>query len=179
MKLPEGYEELTGKQCPPNSVCKLRKSKQASSQWNHKLSSVILGDGLTRTHSDHSLFIKYLDQVFLDVLVYVDDILIISNNDSATNALKDVLKFTFKLRGLGQEIGFLGFEIARNSDWIYLNQQKYVVELLEEAGLLVQNIINSYGTKSQTLYHIRYCVTRCFCVKTSCGSVLILDTHLS
>ena len=79
MRLPEGYEEITGKKCPPNSVCKLHKSlyglKQASRQWNQKLSSVILGDGFTQTHSDHSLFIRYVDHVFLAVLVYVDDIL--------------------------------------------------------------------------------------------------------
>lgn len=80
MRLPQSYEELTGKKCPPNSVCRLHKSlyglKQASRQWNHKLSSLILGDGFA--HSDHSLFIKNIVTVFLAVLVYVDDILILS-----------------------------------------------------------------------------------------------------
>lgn len=70
----------------PNSFCKLHKSlyglKQASWQWNHKLSQVILGDGFTQTHSDHSMFIKYVDKKFLVVLVYVDVILIVGNDDS-------------------------------------------------------------------------------------------------
>lgn len=55
MRLPQGYEELTRKKVPPNSVCKLHKSlyvlKQASRKWNQKLSNVIIGDGFTPTHS--------------------------------------------------------------------------------------------------------------------------------
>lgn len=60
MKLPEGYEEITGKKVPLYSICRLHKSlyglKQESRQC-HKLSEVILGDGFKQTHSDHSLFI--------------------------------------------------------------------------------------------------------------------------
>lgn len=140
MRLPEGYELLTGKKVPPNSVCKLHKSlyglKQASRQWNLKLSTVILDDGFTQTHSDHSLFIKYVDNIFLAVLVYVDDILIVGNNDAAVTAFKNVLKAAFKLRDLGPAKYFLGFEIARNHTGISLNQRKYALELLEESGYL-------------------------------------------
>lgn len=92
MHLPQGYEELTGKQVPSNSVCKLHKSlyglMQASRQWNHKLSEVILGDGFTQTHSDHSLFIKYVDKAFLAVLVYVYDILVVGTDDSVVTTFK-------------------------------------------------------------------------------------------
>ena len=140
MKLPQGYEELTGKKVPPNSVCRLHKSlyglKQASHQWNHKLSHVITGDGFKQTHSDHSLFVKYVDKVYLVVLVYVDDILIVGNDDDAVERFKTVLKSAFKLRDLGPAKYFLGFEIARNQSGISLNQRKYALELIEEAGLL-------------------------------------------
>ena len=140
MHLPQGYEELTGKQVPSNSVCKLHKSlyglKQASRQWNHKLSEVILGDGFTQTHSDHSLFIKYVGKAFLAVLVYVYDILIVGNDDSAVTTFKMTLQSAFKLRDLGPAKYFLGFEIARNESGISINQRKYALELIEEACLL-------------------------------------------
>lgn len=110
--------------------------KQASRQWNHKLSEVILGDDFTQTHSDHSLFIKYVDKKFLAVLVYVDDIFIVGNDDSYVTAFKTVLQSAFKLRDLGPAKYFLGFEIARNDSGISINQRKYALELLEEEGLL-------------------------------------------
>lgn len=97
---------------------------------------MILGDGFTQTHSDHSLFIKYADKKFLAVLVYVDDILIVGNDDLAVTAFKTVLQTAFKLWDLGPAKYFLGFEIARNKTGILINQQKYALELLEEGGLL-------------------------------------------
>lgn len=97
---------------------------------------MILGDGFTHTHSDHSLFIKYVDRFFLAILVYVDDILIVDNDDSAVSHFKDVLKSPFKLRDLGPAKYFLSFEIARNATGISINQRKYMLELLEEAGFL-------------------------------------------
>ena len=97
---------------------------------------MILGDGFTRTHSDHSLFIKYVDNVLLAVLVYVDDILIVANDDDASVRFKEVLQSAFKLHDLGPAKYFLGFEIARNKTGISLNQRKYTLELLEEAGYL-------------------------------------------
>lgn len=97
---------------------------------------MILGDGFKQTHSDHSLFIKRVDKVYLAVLVYVDDILIIGNSDSAVTAFKEVLKSAFKLRDLGPAKYFLGFEIARNHTGIFVSQRKYTLELLEDAGYL-------------------------------------------
>lgn len=140
MTMPPGYSQLTGKSWPKNYVCKLHKSlyglKHASRQWNQKLSSVILADGFTQAPSDHSLFVKCTSDVFLAILVYVDDILLIGSNDDAVVAFKDVLKAAFKLRDLGPAKYFLGFEIARNETGISINQRKYVLELLEDAGLL-------------------------------------------
>lgn len=62
---------------------------------------MILGDGFTHTHSDHSVFINHIEIAFLGLARY-----------------------------------FLGFEIARNQIGISLNQRKYCLELVEEAGML-------------------------------------------
>lgn len=83
-----------------------------------------------------SLFITHTAEAFLAVLVYVDDIVIVSNGDSASNAFKTVLTSAFKLRDIGPARYFLGLVVARNHTGISLNQCKYCLELLVEAGML-------------------------------------------
>ncbi|CAM8998928.1 unnamed protein product [Rhodiola kirilowii] len=42
----------------------------------------------------------------------------------------------FKIKDLGQLRYFLGFEVSRSDDGLFLNQKKYALELISEAGLL-------------------------------------------
>lgn len=69
-------------------------------------------------------------------MVYVDDIVIASNDDSEVEQLKSNLKKVFKLRDLGPLRYFLGLEIARSSKGIFVCQRKYILDLLVETGLL-------------------------------------------
>lgn len=69
-------------------------------------------------------------------LVYVDDIIIASNNDSEVDTLKNQLKSYFKLRDLGSLKYLLGLEIARSSKGIHVCQRKYALDLLYETGQL-------------------------------------------
>ncbi|KAG7599135.1 GAG-pre-integrase domain [Arabidopsis suecica] len=140
MKLPPGYADKEGISLPQNAVCKLQKSlyglKQASRQWFLKFSSTLITLGFIASYADHTCFLKITDTLFLCVLVYVDDIIIASNNDSEVDILKTQLKSYFKLRDLGPLKYFLGLEIARSSEGIHICQRKYALDLLDETGLL-------------------------------------------
>ena len=67
--------------------------------------------------------------------VYVDDILIASNNVQAVEELKISLDQHFKLKDLGGLKYFLGLEIARSDKGITLCQRKYALEALKDAGI--------------------------------------------
>ena len=70
------------------------------------------------------------------LLVYVDDILITSNDVDAMVIFKQFLDNKFKLKDLGTLKFFLGLEVARTTKRLSLCQRKFTLEILSDIGLL-------------------------------------------
>ena len=105
-------------------------------QWNAKFCFVLKQIGFKQSKADYSLFTRKFDNSFIALFVYVDDILIASNNVREVEALKVSLDKHFKLKDLGGLKYFLGLEIDRSEKGISLCQRKYALEILNDAGLL-------------------------------------------
>lgn len=98
MDLPPGYhnkgESVSANTTTP-MVCKLVKSlyglKQASRQWNAKLSDTILGLGFMQSQVDHSLYVHSNGSHFTTLLIYTDDMITIGNDPTCVARLKGVL----------------------------------------------------------------------------------------
>ncbi len=136
MMLPLGFRS---KRETTNLVCKLKSLyglKQASRQWFAKFSSTILKQGFTQSKLDYSLFTRTQGTIFISLLVYVDDILIASNDMSTMHALKDSLHAEFKLKDLGNLKYFLGLEVAKSAKGISLCQRKYALDIISGSGML-------------------------------------------
>lgn len=135
MKLPPGFE------CSdPNMVCRLRKSlyglKQAPRCWFAKLVTALKEYGFLQSYSDYSLFTYTKTGIQINVLVYVDDIVISGNDSAALCTFKSYLSDCFKMKDLGPLKYFLGIEVARSSAGLFLYQRKYTLDIISEAGLL-------------------------------------------
>ncbi|RVW88920.1 Retrovirus-related Pol polyprotein from transposon RE2 [Vitis vinifera] len=134
MELPPGLA-IQGEQ----KVCRLLKSlyglKQASRQWYAKLSQALLSYGFIQGNSDCSLFIKKSESSFMALLVYVDDVLLASDNILEIERLKTFLDAKFTIKDLGPLKYFLGLEVARSKTGISLCQRKYILDILEDTGL--------------------------------------------
>ncbi|KAL2250242.1 UNVERIFIED_CONTAM: Retrovirus-related Pol polyprotein from transposon RE1 [Sesamum indicum] len=133
MTPPAGYKVDSG------LVCKLERSlyglKQASRQWNVELTLKLQQFGFNQSAHDHCLFLLHTANGLVSLLVYVDDILLAGVDIDDVKKVKAYLHQLFTIKDIGQARYFLGLEIARNSQGIYLAQTKYVMDILANTGL--------------------------------------------
>ncbi|GKA38601.1 ribonuclease H-like domain-containing protein, partial [Tanacetum coccineum] len=89
-----------------------------------------------QSKSDYSLYTKSDKGVFVALLVYVDDIIIISNSLYEIEKFKTFLKSKFMIKDLGKLKYSFGIEVVDTDKGICLNQRKYVLDMLSEYGML-------------------------------------------
>ena len=68
------------------------------------------------------MFIKRNGDSFLCLMVYVDDIILVGNCNQDVETFKQVLNGQFKLKDLGNLRYFLGLEVARSQQGIFVCQ---------------------------------------------------------
>ncbi|RVW35016.1 Retrovirus-related Pol polyprotein from transposon RE1 [Vitis vinifera] len=122
-------------------VCKLRRSlyglKQSPRAWFGSLSSVVQEYGMLQSEADHSVFYHHnSSSQCIYLVVYVDDIVITGSDQEGIQRLKQHLFNHFQTKDLGKLKYFLGLEIAQSSSGVVMSQRKYVLDILEETGML-------------------------------------------
>lgn len=84
-----------------------------------------------------TLYLLFMESQFFSLFLSMWMIFIIAGNDSHAIAdLKSHLNKYFHMKDLGRLKYFLGIEVARNSDGLFLCQRKYALDILTEVGLL-------------------------------------------
>jgi hypothetical protein len=92
--------------------------------------------GYNQGNSDHTLFIKRKNERVTLLIIYVDDMIITGDDTDEIKRLQECLSTEFEMKDLGGLKYFLGIEVARTKNGIYLSQQKYILDLLSETGML-------------------------------------------
>ena len=85
--------------------------------------------GFYQSPLDHSLFLYTKGNVFLALLVYVDDLVLTSNNTNNCKEFKEYLQRRFTLKDLGPLEYFPRIEVARSLKGLFLCQRKYTLDL--------------------------------------------------
>lgn len=120
-----------------NKVCKLQKAiyglRQSGRQWHIELDKNLRNIGLAPTNADPCVYVEKEGMTF--VLVYVDDILIVSNSIEKERFIKSKLSQAFKIKDLGPAKYCLGIEIRQEEDKIYLSQSGYIRDILMKLGM--------------------------------------------
>lgn len=80
-------------------------------------------------------FFYHKNGLTLYVLVYVDDIIVVSSKTSAVDALLSDLQSDFALKDLGPLHYFLDIEVTRHKGGLILSQGKYASDLIARVGM--------------------------------------------
>ena len=142
MTIPPGFEKSNKGQ-----VCKLMKSlyglKQSPRAWFDRFTTEIKRQGYQQAQSDHTMFFYYGKGKRTILIVYVDDIVITGEDPQEIERIKSEMAKSFEVKDLGQMRYFLGMEVARSKLGISVSQRKYILDLLEETGMLGCKPINT------------------------------------
>lgn len=138
---PAGYEDGTGR------VCLLRKAlyglKQAPRAWHQKLHAELSRLGYSVSTADPGLYVCDKDVAGRRVclLVYVDDMLLVSPSAEAVAEAKAALLGVFDARDMGAVGDFVGMRVERDliTGTITISNERLVKDLLHRFGMEVAN----------------------------------------
>jgi len=118
---PLGYEDISH----PNYVCKLCKAlyglKQAPRAWHDKIAESLVTIGFRMSDADHSLYVRKSDEGIVVITIYVDDLIVGGDNEKEVEHVKRLLKQKFDMKDLGELKFFLGIEVIRTAEGIWLS----------------------------------------------------------
>jgi len=118
-------------------VCKLHKSlyglKQSPRAWNQKLDVFIKSIEFMKSKVNPSVYVAQVGDVKFFIVVYVDDFILVCNDQNKLLQIKEELSQKFEMKDLGELHFFLGMEVERNRDerLLCINQIKYLKEILK------------------------------------------------
>nr|GEY00378.1 retrovirus-related Pol polyprotein from transposon TNT 1-94 [Tanacetum cinerariifolium] len=132
---PEGFIDADH----PSHVYKLKKAqyriKQAPRAWYNELSTFLLQNHFFKGTIDQTLFIRRFHDDILVVQVYVDDIIFGSTHSRYIQLFSDLMKSRFEMLMIGEMTFFLGLQVNQSPCGIFINQSKYVLEILRKYGM--------------------------------------------
>jgi len=133
MEQPQGFVH----QGSEHLVCKLHKSlyglKQSPRELNQKLYAFLKSIQFMKSEADPSVYVTQVGDVKFFIMVYVDDLILVCNDQTKLLQIKEELSQKFEMKDLGELHFFLAMEVERNHDQrlLCINQVKYFKEILK------------------------------------------------
>lgn len=141
VKQPEGFIDKKH----PNKVCRLRKRlyglKQSARCWNKTIDKYLKESGYIQNDADPCIYLKRFikdgQEVILLIAVYVDDLLIASNNDKELLSEKKQIGERFDMGDEGEVHYILGMAVKRNrkDGVLTIDQHAFLSSVLKRFGM--------------------------------------------
>ena len=114
-------------------VCNLKKAlyglKQAPRDWYARIDSYLHSLGFSKSAANSNLYFKVVQNYPL-ILVYNVDGMFLAREQQLIAWCKRELTSKFGMKDLGLMCYFLGLEVWKNPDEVFLSQGKYAIDIL-------------------------------------------------
>ncbi|KAG8479288.1 hypothetical protein CXB51_029082 [Gossypium anomalum] len=133
---PQGFV-VSGKE---DMVYRLKKAlyglKQVPRAWYSRIDSYLVSLGFERSSSEPTLYVKKKQaETQLIVSLYVDDLLVTGGDQNILAVFKAKMKEMFEMSDLGQMTYFLGMEVQRTQNGIFLGQKTFAANILSKFSM--------------------------------------------
>ena len=143
VELPDGYR------VSPNQVeRRLQKAiyglMHAGLLWSKKFGGELIAKGFERSQADPCVFQrKHLGKVVVIIVVYVEDLLVLSETKQDEHQALEDLRSSFPIKDLGEISYYLGCHITRDrkARTMMLDQQRYAQTVTERFGIQKTSVI--------------------------------------
>nr|GFA48103.1 retrovirus-related Pol polyprotein from transposon TNT 1-94 [Tanacetum cinerariifolium] len=109
--------------------------KQAPRAWYDVLLKFLIDNGFQKGSIDTTLFIKKKGKYIMLIQIYVDDIIFGSTNPKYCTKFSDLMVKCFEMSMMGEMKFFLGLQVNQFSNGIFINQSKYILDILKRSGM--------------------------------------------
>nr|GEW06625.1 putative ribonuclease H-like domain-containing protein [Tanacetum cinerariifolium] len=145
----------------PNKVYKVVKVlyglHQAPRAWYETLATYLLENRFHREQIDQTLFIKKQKGDILLVQIYVDDIIFGATNKDLCKSFEKLMKDKFQMSSMGELTFFLGLQVKQKEDGIFINQDKYVAEILKKFRSMIGSLMYLTSSRPDIMFVVCAC----------------------
>ena len=90
--------------------------------------------GFSRGSVDTTLFLKKHKHDMLVAQIYVNDIIFDATNQSLCEHFAKKMQSEFEISMMGELTFFIGLQVKQSNDGIFINQAKYIKDMLKKFG---------------------------------------------
>ncbi|CAN0306768.1 unnamed protein product [Ascophyllum nodosum] len=142
VELPDGYRDS------PNQVERLQKAMYGLMHvellWSKKFGGELIAKGFERSQADPCVFRrKHLGKVVAIIVIYVDDLLVLSEMKQDEHQALEDLRSSFPIKDLGEILHYLGCHITRGlkARTVMFDQQRYAQTVTERFEIRNTSVI--------------------------------------
>lgn len=125
MDVPSGFSPSSTE----GEVCRLKKAlymlTQSPRAWFNRFLKTMVKFGYRQSDAYHKMLVKRADEKITILVVYVNDIVVTSDDPYKVSSLKAHMAREFDTKGLGPLRSFLGLSCPVKLQYIYLQMEVY------------------------------------------------------